>query len=168
MRSSRLHGVLRPAWLVALPVALVILASSALAAQAAPPTSSVSDKIMCLCGCNSVLSVCPHPDCGWGIPAKEDIKQQLESGKTPDQVIAYYVDKYGEQVLASPTKKGFNMVVWVLPFVVLLAGAVVVYFLVKSWAVRRAAEELVEVEVTAPKASEDAQRRLEEELRKFD
>ena len=66
----------------------------------------------------------PAPQCEWGIPAKEDIKQQLAAGTTPDAIIAQYVSKYGEQVLAAPTKRGFNMVVWVLPFAMLLIGAV--------------------------------------------
>lgn len=148
---------------------LAVLATAS-PAVAVPAVSSVSDKIMCLCGCNSVLSVCPHPDCSWGIPAKEDIKQQLEAGKTPDAIIAQYVSKYGEQVLASPTKSGFNMVVWVLPFVMLVIGAVAIYYLARTWAARRA--ETDEGAMVAPVPVEDHPdeivRRMEDELKKFD
>lgn len=155
--------------IVGIVMSVVALAAAAPAA-AVPPVSSVSDKIMCLCGCNSVLSVCPHPDCSWGVPAKEDIKQQLAAGKTPEAIIAQYVSKYGEQVLAAPTKRGFNMVVWVLPFVMLLIGAVVIYYLARTWAARHAdaAEEATVVPARVEDHPDEMVRRMEDELKKFD
>jgi cytochrome c-type biogenesis protein CcmH len=159
-------------WALALVGIVWLLAVLATASPAAavPPVSSVSDKIMCLCGCGSVLSVCPHPDCSWGIPAKEDIKQQLAAGKTPDAIIAQYVSKYGEQVLAAPTKRGFNMVVWVTPFAMLVIGAGVIYYLARTWAARRA--ETDEGTIVTPVPVEDHPdemvRRMEDELKKFD
>lgn len=155
--------------LVAIVTSLALLAT-AMPAVAVPPVSSVSDKIMCLCGCNSVLSVCPHPDCSWGIPAKEDIKRQLEAGTAPDAIIAQYVSKYGEQVLASPTKSGFNMVVWVLPFVMLVIGAVAIYYLARTWAARRAEtdEGASAAPVTVEDHPDEMVRRMEDELKKFD
>jgi cytochrome c-type biogenesis protein CcmH len=147
---------------------LAVLASASPAA-AVPPVSSVSDKIMCLCGCGSVLTVCPHPQCEWGIPAKADIEQQLAAGTAPDAIIAQYVSKYGEQVLAAPTKRGFNMVVWVLPFAMLLIGAVAIYLLARSWATRRAADEAgAVVPVPVDDHPDEIVRRMEDELRKFD
>lgn len=165
---SRRAGV-RVLLLVGIVWSLAVLATAS-PAVAAPPVSSVSDKIMCLCGCGSILSVCPHPDCSWGIPAKEDIKKQLEAGKTPDAIIAQYVSKYGEQVLAAPTKRGFNMVVWVLPFVMLLIGAVVIYYLARTWASRRAEEEEGAMVVPVPVEDhpDEMVRRMEDELKKFD
>lgn len=155
--------------MVGIVMSVVALAAAAPAA-AVPPVSSVSDKIMCLCGCNSVLSVCPHPDCSWGVPAKEDIKQQLAAGKTPEAIIAQYVSKYGEQVLAAPTKRGFNMVVWVLPFVMLVIGAVVIYYLARTWAARNAdaAEEAAVVPARVEDHPDEMVRRMEDELKKFD
>lgn len=155
--------------LVCLVSSLALLAT-AIPAVAVPPVSSVSDKIMCLCGCNSVLSVCPHPDCSWGIPAKEDIKQQLEAGTAPDAIIAQYVSKYGEQVLAAPTKRGFNMVVWVLPFAMLLIGAVAIFLLARTWAVRRSATEESALVVPVPVEDhpDEMVRRMEDELKRFD
>lgn len=154
--------------LVATAMTLAVLAAAP--AAAVPPVSSVSDKLMCLCGCNSVLSVCPHPDCSWGIPAKEDIKQQLAAAKTPEVIIAQYVSKYGEQVLAAPTKRGFNMVVWVLPFVMLVIGAVVIYYLARTWAARHAeaANGVEVVPVRIEDHPDEIVRRMEDELKKFD
>ena len=167
LRSGRVR--VRALVLIGIVWSLAVLAAASPAA-AVPPVSSVSDKIMCLCGCGSVLTVCPHPQCEWGIPAKEDIKQQLAAGTAPDAIIAQYVAKYGEQVLAAPTKRGFNMVVWVLPFAMLLIGAVAIYLLARSWAKRRAADEdgALVAPVPVDDHPDEIVRRMEDELKKFD
>jgi cytochrome c-type biogenesis protein CcmH len=55
------------------------------------------------------------------------IREQLEAGSTPAQVRQYFVDKYCEWVLLQPEPKGFNLVVYVLPVLMLLGGGVFVY-----------------------------------------
>ncbi len=62
------------------------------------------------------------------------IKSQLEEGKTPDQVRAFFVSKYGEWVLLSPTKSGFSLLVWVLPYLALAGGLIFVVFVIRRWA----------------------------------
>jgi len=62
------------------------------------------------------------------------ILQQLKEGKSPDQIKAYFVSKYGEWVLLAPTAKGFGLLIWVLPFVALAAGIVLVLFVISRWA----------------------------------
>jgi len=176
MKSERrlqlpVHRIGRARVLVLLGImwCLAVLATAP-AAVAVPPVGSVSDRLICLCGCNSVLSVCPHPNCEWGIPAKQDIEQQLGAGKTPDAIIAQYVSKYGEQVLAAPTKRGFNMVVWVLPFLMLVIGGAAIYYLARTWAKRRAESEAETIVVPASVEDhpDEIVRRMEDELKKFD
>ena len=43
------------------------------------------------------------------------VREQLAAGRTPDEVRAYFVDKYGEWILLEPKASGFNLVVYVLP-----------------------------------------------------
>lgn len=153
--------------MVVLVVTLITVWTSA--ATAAPPSSAVSDKIICQCGCGAVLTNCPHQECGWGVPAKLFISEQLGNGKTVDELVQYYVSQYGEKVLAAPTKRGFNVVAWVTPFVGLVIGAVGIYFLVHLWARRREDEAVGAGPVVPPIASESPQsQKLEDELRDFD
>jgi cytochrome c-type biogenesis protein CcmH/NrfF len=137
-----------------------------------PPVSSVSDKLMCLCGCNSVLTQCPHQNCEWGIPAKERIKQELADGKKPDAIIKEFVDQYGERVLAAPTKSGFNLLAWVIPFVVLIGGAIGLYFVVAGWSKRRSRAALAtpsgQIEQPEAVASDELVKKMEDELKDFD
>jgi len=153
---------------------LGVLASVVLVlpAYAQPVMSSVSDKLICLCGCNSVLTECPHQNCEWGIPAKQYITEQLAAGQSPDQLVDYYVEKYGEEVLAAPAKTGFNLAAYLIPFVVLIAGGVVIYFLVAGWVRRMGRPTVVAgpgtIEPSVDEAPDELRRRLDEELDKFD
>lgn len=146
--------------------ALMLLGGVAAAAE--PPTSvaPVADKIMCLCGCNSVLSSCPHTECGWGVPEKENISRELAAGKTAEELIDYYVATFGEEVLAAPAKSGFNLTAWLLPFAFMVTAAVVLFYLVRMWSGRN--EEQVPVPVQREESDDETRRRLDDELNKFD
>ena len=61
------------------------------------------------------------------------IRDQLRSGSTPDEVRAYFVDKYGEWILLAPKAEGLNLIVYAIPFVALLVGGLVVWRTVRRW-----------------------------------
>lgn len=50
------------------------------------------------------------------------IRKKLEGGESKEEVIAYFVDRYGETILGAPPAKGTNWVLWLLPALALLAG----------------------------------------------
>ncbi len=67
--------------------------------------------------------------------------------------------------MAKPNKKGFNLILWILPFVFVALAAIVIYFLIRRWSSR--------VRMTpAAHFDEDQlaeyQERLEKELKQFD
>lgn len=61
------------------------------------------------------------------------IRDQLRSGKSPDEVRAYFVDKYGEWILLSPKATGVNLVVYLVPFAAVLLGGFIVWRTVRRW-----------------------------------
>jgi cytochrome c-type biogenesis protein CcmH len=61
------------------------------------------------------------------------INQKIDEGQSAEQITQFFVAQYGEQVLASPPKKGFNLVAWILPFAALLFGGGVVYVVLRKW-----------------------------------
>ena len=61
------------------------------------------------------------------------IRDQLRSGKTPDEVRAYFVDKYGEWILLAPKAQGLNLIVYLVPFAALALGGFVVWRTVRRW-----------------------------------
>lgn len=61
------------------------------------------------------------------------VRDQLREGRTPREINAYFVARYGEWILLEPTMTGLNVVLWVLPVVLVLAGLVLVAVLVRKW-----------------------------------
>jgi len=76
------------------------------------------------------------------------IRERLSSGETPEQVTAYFVDKYGAWILLAPPKRGFDLLVWVIPFAGLAVGLIVVVAALRRWTRRTAqpAESAVAVD----------------------
>lgn len=63
------------------------------------------------------------------------VRDQLASGKSPEEVKAYFIAKYGEWILLEPKASGFNLVVYLLPLVLVLVGGFVIWRAVKKWTV---------------------------------
>jgi cytochrome c-type biogenesis protein CcmH len=61
------------------------------------------------------------------------IRERLAAGDSPEQVRAYFVTKYGDWILLSPPRSGFTLLVWVVPFVGLALGLVLVMVTVRRW-----------------------------------
>jgi cytochrome c-type biogenesis protein CcmH len=61
------------------------------------------------------------------------VREQLAAGRSPDDVRAYFVDKYGEWILLQPKASGFNLLVYVLPWLAVLAGMTVIVLAVRRW-----------------------------------
>jgi cytochrome c-type biogenesis protein CcmH len=67
------------------------------------------------------------------------VRERLSGGDTEQQVLAYFVQRYGEWVLMKPTTRGVNILVWVLPGVVILAGGALVLLAMQRWTRRSGA-----------------------------
>lgn len=61
------------------------------------------------------------------------VREQLRSGKSPDEVKAYFVARYGEWILLEPTMKGLNVLLYVFPVALVIGGLALVATLVRKW-----------------------------------
>jgi cytochrome c-type biogenesis protein CcmH len=61
------------------------------------------------------------------------IRRQLAEGRSPAEVRGYFVERYGEWVLLQPEARGFNLVVYLLPVLGLLAGGVALGGVMRRW-----------------------------------
>jgi cytochrome c-type biogenesis protein CcmH len=61
------------------------------------------------------------------------VRELVQQGKTREEIDAYFVSRYGEFVLLSPPKRGFNLLVWGLPFLAIAVGGGVVYLVARRW-----------------------------------
>ena len=94
--------------------------------------SDLENALMCKCDdkCGKVLINCT---CDTSHETRRTLTKHLESGLTFDQVVKLYVDEYGETVLSSPTKNGFNLTAWITPFAALIVGGFGVRKVIQSW-----------------------------------
>ncbi|MEE9182366.1 MAG: cytochrome c-type biogenesis protein [candidate division NC10 bacterium] len=61
------------------------------------------------------------------------VRERLQAGESPEAVKAYFVERYGEWILLAPKREGFNLLVWVLPFLGLGGGAVGLVMVLRRW-----------------------------------
>ncbi len=129
-------------------------------------TQEVEEALTCQCGCGLTVHSCNHLQCGFAIPAKQEVAQQLSEGKKRDEILSSFVARYGEKVLSAPTTSGFNLAAWITPFLAVLIGAVLVGIVSFRWARNRPQT----APDTSPLSAEanQYQARLKKELDTFD
>ncbi len=160
-----------PGWLIPL-VALVVLVAAGMVTQKAAaqsPTPSADDvnrvasQLYCPVCENIPLDVCGTTACAqW----RGLIGQKLAAGWSDDQIKQYFVAQYGERVLAVPPRQGLNWLVYILPPLFLIAGAILVYTVMRRMR-KKALVNRVTPPAEQPNVPEDPYYlRLEEELKK--
>ena len=60
------------------------------------------------------------------------VREKLADGWSREQILQFFVDRYGEGVLAAPPKEDFNFVAWVVPFATVTAGAALLFFVIRA------------------------------------
>ncbi len=145
----------------------LLLAFTGLPAFADGLVDEIGTNLMCQCGCTMVLSTC---DCGTAEQMRGEIKDMIGQGKGKDDILNYYVSKYGEKVLAAPVAQGFNLSAYITPFAVILIGAGVIGLIVRQWVIRtRTTTPAPVLATSAVTVSPDELRsRLERELQAYE
>ncbi len=148
-------------------VSSFVVAFTAMPAFADGIVDEIGANLMCQCGCTMVLSTC---DCGTADQMRGEIRSMVDQGKTKDDIMSYYVGKYGEKVLAAPVAQGFNLSAYITPFAVILLGAGVIVLIARQWVIRtRAAPAQPALAMNTTIASPDELRtRLENELNAYE
>jgi cytochrome c-type biogenesis protein CcmH len=144
---------------------LVLTSLLAPAATAAPARASLMDienDVMCVV-CNEPLAVANSPQ---AYQERGLIRSLIAKGDTKAQIERALVANYGVAVLGHPPAHGFNLAVYVLPPVAVLAGLALLAFTLPRW--RRRVRARASLATTAPPPLTAAeQQRLDEELSRF-
>lgn len=99
---------------------------------------------------------------------RKDVRLRLAAGETREQILNAYVSQYGKRILAEPPAKGFDLLLYVLPFVMMLASVWLVIAVLRRFTEREPLSDLqTNVSTTqTPPGSYDT--RLDDELRDLD
>jgi cytochrome c-type biogenesis protein CcmH len=63
---------------------------------------------------------------------RKEVHEMVLAGKSRDEILNYYVSRYGERILAAPRPRGFNALVYILPWLALILGASLLILLLKK------------------------------------
>ncbi len=114
-------------------VLFVLFARSPFAAPAPDlddQTRAISTELRCVVCQN--LSVADSPS-EMAQQMRAIVREQLQAGKSPEQIKDFFVSKYGEWVLLRPRTTGIGALLWILPYVVLALGVVAALWIVHRW-----------------------------------
>jgi cytochrome c-type biogenesis protein CcmH len=64
---------------------------------------------------------------------RELIRQKIAQGETKEQIMAYFVEMRGEEILAAPPKRGFALTAWLFPALIIINGAGMIFVLTHKW-----------------------------------
>jgi cytochrome c-type biogenesis protein CcmH len=123
-----------------------------------PTLADLEGEVMCPV-CNTTLDQSSSPAAR---QIEAFISARIAAGDSKNEIKDRLVAEYGPQILAAPPKKGFNLLAWLLPFVGLLGGALVLGLLAWRWSHTR------EPGPPAAPLSPALERRVDEEIARFD
>lgn len=112
---------------------LVLFAVPLSHAQQTEHAKRLGAKLMCVCGCNQVLTACNHVGCTTSHTMLKELDQRLARGDSDDLIVQSFVQEYGPKVLVDPPKTGFTGLVWLIPIVAPLLALCLVWELVRRW-----------------------------------
>jgi cytochrome c-type biogenesis protein CcmF len=130
----------------------------------------VEGRLICMCGSvgcvRSPLDNCPmRPACHGYTEQVAELQAHISAGKNEDEILAAFVQKYGEAVLAIPRSTGFNSLSWLLPYGLAGLGLLALVVTGRRWTSRPATASASGADAALDPAL-DA--RLDDELRDLD
>jgi cytochrome c-type biogenesis protein CcmH len=142
-------------------LAAIVLVAGAPAARAGDPPRAADLEAEIVCPtCKTTLD---QSDAPVAQRMKAYIRERIAAGASADQIKSELVDEFGPAVLAEPPKHGFDLLAWVLPLAAVALGAVAVGIGAWVWSRRRPEDE-----VEQPPLDPELDRRVDEELARFD
>src|SRR3984893_2299190 len=132
-RTACRPGVARTMLLACLLAAPVWVIAPAASAQETARAKALGQKLVCICGCNQILTACNHVGCTYSHSMLKELDQDVARNESDDLTLQAFVQEYGPTVLAEPPTKGFSLAAWIVPVVVPLAAILLVSEVVRRW-----------------------------------
>ena len=101
-------------------------------------------------------------EAGFSNSIKDKIRELMKKGDSDEKILLYFVERYGEWILRSPSKSGFNLVLWILPGAGILIGLFIVLIRSKNWVRQPQLEKLKSLTPEEERTVKDDLGRFEE------
>jgi cytochrome c-type biogenesis protein CcmH/NrfF len=130
-------------------------------AKGRDPAHEITSQLICPCSCGEVLSGCT---CETGKSMQATVENGIKQGRSKDQIVGGLVSQYGEVIRGAPKPQGFNLIVWVAPFLATIAGFGIAFLVLHRWVRRRAALGPAGPSVDAERSVFGPRRSVDEDL----
>lgn len=152
--------------LLAVVVLAMVVTGMALAQEGNPgrvtddQVNAIAKQLYCPVCENVPLDICPTQACAqW----RALIREKLAEGNSEAEIKAYFVQQYGDRVLAAPPARGLNWLIYIIPPLAFLSGAFILYRAFQAW--RRPVPAGTPQDLSTEPPADEYIARLEEELR---
>jgi cytochrome c-type biogenesis protein CcmH len=128
----RPHAGGTPALLVSLAAALLLWSTISFGAgtkQASDKAREIEDNLIAPCCWSQPVS---QHDSDIAQQIRSEVSSMVAAGKSREEILNYYVSKYGERILVTPRARGFNTLAYILPWAALPIGAWFLTLLLKK------------------------------------
>jgi cytochrome c-type biogenesis protein CcmH len=142
-------------------LAALLLAAPAAAGEQRPTLIDLEDEVMCV-ECHTTLDMSSSP---FATRMRVFIRQRIVAGDSKGEIKQKLVAQFGDAVLAEPPKRGFGLLAWLLPAVGIIGGGGALGYGAWLWSRNR---EPSGAAVAEPALQPDLDRRVDEELARFD
>jgi cytochrome c-type biogenesis protein CcmH len=146
-------------------IAALALATPALASEQHPTLNELENQIMCPVCAGETLAQSDSPAAA---QVKRYIQRRIAAGATRGEIKRELVAQYGTRILAAPPRHGFDWLAWILPLVGIIGGAAAIGLLAWRWSRTREEPPAGSVSLNGRPLDPDLERRLDEELARFD
>ncbi len=117
----------------------------------------IAHKIRCpTCQAMSVK----ESDAGLSLNMKQRIRELLEEGKSEEEILQFFVERYGEWILRSPKKEGFSLLLWTLPGLIILVTVLLLFQYLRK-------KSISTVGINTNPLSDEEQRQIENDLKQI-
>jgi len=164
----RLVGAFFLVWFLATaPNQLARAAEQTLTSEQDKVAKSLDNKLIAPCCFQGTLAEHQSPI---ATQLRGELRTLIAKGEGEQEILDYFVGKYGERILAAPRVRGFNLLAYVMPVVGLAVGSVLILLLFRHAIRRRGAEPVgtSRSETSAPVFDESLRARFQEELKHFE
>lgn len=107
---------------VVLAVALVVGSGSDGQPSLTERTRAVAETVRCPECTDKSMAASDAPT---SVAGKKEIRRQLAAGRSADEVRAWFADRYGADVLLTPSRQGVEGLIWAIPVVAFVVAAAV-------------------------------------------
>ena len=116
----------------------VVVSVGVVVGAGSPPRTGVSDerlfalaaRLKCLQCVGESVAASQAP---LAVQFRAEIRTQMRSGSTDDEILNFFSDRYGQEVLLTPPSSGIGGLVWVIPVVAVAAALLMLFFVFRRW-----------------------------------